>query len=437
MNATFSSFDASFLLTSKFDNPFESVQFCLALRAVIFKEMIWKDYKGFPYLRLSIGYICFMVAFRYIHDKISPEKSLQGNCNCGFFGANPGLEAYGPINQDEDEDIDSQDRHPWFVRVFYLDMQTNTTTTQSCGGTLVSSRHVVTTAQCVTDENGAPLNMSQMYVNFNPQKNSVFGESKVPMQKRISKVTIHEDWVHLGLRDIADGHGFFDIAVVELENEVNLRLYTPICIAKEAPYPDHYRTELVEVLGFKNRYVGKFHSNENYEELTKNVIVKKSCTFPHYKSRENADHFCAVGDDTVKVGAGGPVMIRDFYTNQYTFIGIFSGSWYGYGRVWERSVFTKVSILRQWILKQMQSATFCGEKGPNAGYPLTKIVHCPLLPYIRDALHFTQYLNFIGWCGIAIDLTLRFLSYMHRAPAPARGVVVAPHAGLRRHRGQG
>ena len=400
--------------------------------------MIRKEYKGLPYLKLSIGYICLMVAFRYIHDQISPEKSIQGNCNCGFFGATPGLEAYGPVNQDEDEDIDSQDRHPWFVRVFFLDVNANRTRTYSCGGSLVSSKHVVTTAQCLSDENGVPFNRSHMYVNFNPQPHGSIFKSKVPKQIRVSNFTIHEDYVHLPLRDITDGHGFFDIAVIELEDEVNLRLYTPICLAKEDSYPDHYRSELAEVLTFKNKHVGKFHANESYEEQTKNVILKRSCTYPHYKPRENADHFCALGGDSIQeVGGGGLVMIRDFYTNQYTFIGIMSGRWYGYGRVWESSVFTKVSIFRQWILKQMQSTTFCGEKGPNAGYPLTKIVNCPWLPFIRDAIHYTQNLNFIGWCGIAIDLSLRFLSYIQRAPAPAQGGVVAPHPGFRRHRGQG
>ena len=160
------------------------------------------------------------------------------------------------------------------------------------------------------------------------------------------------------------------------------------------------------------------NSNENYEQISKMMFEEESCNFPNpqYKPWKNVDHFCAWGNPLEKGDSGGPVMVRDFYTNQYTIIGISSSSWKYNGRVWEGAIFTKVAFFRQWILKQMQSATFCGAR-PDTGLPLIKIVHCPLLPIIKACLNFgIDFLDLFLGCVISIDLPLRLLSYIQRAP---------------------
>ena len=246
--------------------------------------MLGKEYKGFPYLRFSFLYISCLLVFHYLHDKISPEKSLRENCNCGTISANP---------FEQDEDMDREDRHPWFVRVFSLDRQTNVT--KSCGGSLVSSRHVVTAAHCLLDKNIIPMDKSNIHVKFKPEKSSLF-RSKAPKFVQISNFSIHEDYSrHWGREGLVDGRaGFYDIALIELEEEVNLRVYTPICLPN-INQPQGYSEKLAEVLTFKEKHVGDYRSNENYEEITKKVFVKESCVYPFSKIGGNVDHLCAWG----------------------------------------------------------------------------------------------------------------------------------------------
>lgn len=363
--------------------------------------MIGKDYRGFPYLRLYILFISCQLAFYYLHDKIFHEQNLKGNCNCGSSNAGNPFERV--------EEMNKRDRHPWFVRVFSLDRQSNST--YSCGGSLVSSRHVVTAAHCLIDKNGAPRNKSQIFVNFRPERSSIF-RPKAPALVQISNFSVHEDYdAAVGYEGKAiDSRWFFDIAVIELEHEVNLRVFTPICMAKEG----HHIGEHAEVLTFKNKKIVDYHSKENYEEATKNLIIKEFCDYPFYKSGENVDHLCARGDAMEKGDSGGPMMVKNRQTDQYIMVGIVSrGSPFNYEMEY---VYTKVASFRPWILKQMKSPTFCGN-GPIAGYPLVEIVQCPLLPFIRSGLQFARnHFDFFVCCVLAVDLPLRLLSYLQRTP---------------------
>ena len=89
-----------------------------------------------------------------------------------------------------------------------------------------------------------------------------------------------------------------------------------------------------------------------HEEVTKNLIIKKGCDYPFYKSGENVDHLCARGDAMEKGDSGGPMMLKNRQTNQYIIVGIVSrGNPHEYVMEY---VFTKVASFRPWILKQMQ-----------------------------------------------------------------------------------
>ena len=81
-----------------------------------------------------------------------------------------------------------------------------------------------------------------------------------------------------------------------------------------------------------------------------------------------------------KGDSGGPLMVKDFWTQHYLLMGIPSMSWHESGFEKE-GVYTRVPNLRPWILYKTRDAKFCGSS-PNAGN-LIDVAHCPMLPYFK------------------------------------------------------
>ena len=81
-----------------------------------------------------------------------------------------------------------------------------------------------------------------------------------------------------------------------------------------------------------------------------------------------------------KGDSGGPLMVKDFWTQHYLLMGIPSMSWHESGFEKE-GVYTRVPNLRPWILDKSRDAKFCGSS-PNAGN-LIDVAHCPMLPYFK------------------------------------------------------
>ena len=83
-----------------------------------------------------------------------------------------------------------------------------------------------------------------------------------------------------------------------------------------------------------------------------------------------------------KGDSGGPLMVKDFWTQHYLLMGIpsMSLSWHESGFEKE-GVYTRVPNLRPWILDKTRDAKFCGSS-PNAGN-LIDVAHCPMLTYFK------------------------------------------------------
>ena len=108
-----------------------------------------------------------------------------------------------------------------------------------CGGTLVSSRHVITAAHCmlVSDKKNV------WYITSEETKDTIavrVGDHNVltegeeilkPLFVNIDKIIKHPKWVQdvPGLENLGNT---FDIAILELEYALNINTYTPACLAK-------------------------------------------------------------------------------------------------------------------------------------------------------------------------------------------------------------
>ena len=102
-----------------------------------------------------------------------------------------------------------------------------------CGGTLVASKYVISAAHCffsTNDDNTAVTGTktaADVRIRIGDHNLDSEGEEKItPKFVNIKTLTNHPSYNPL---KIEDG---FDITVLELEEELDLNVYTPACLAK-------------------------------------------------------------------------------------------------------------------------------------------------------------------------------------------------------------
>ena len=142
----------------------------------------------------------------YVYVKAFHLHNKYLECNCGVETFSAG----GDRIRDQD--------YPWMVQVF--------SSTGACGGSLVASRYVVTAAHCVVAENGTQVEAKNIVVRI---AQNVF---PTPEFVEVSKVMVNEYYQY---SSYLQQQGFVidsDIALLELEEELDLNFHTPICLAK-------------------------------------------------------------------------------------------------------------------------------------------------------------------------------------------------------------
>ena len=116
-------------------------------------------------------------------------------------------------------------KYPWLVRIegYYGDRWGS-----MCGGTLVASKYVITAAHCVTIRKGSSVAKPADEIRTIIGDHNLFSSGEELIQpKTVNAIAITNHPSYNGYIG-----GGYDISIVELEEELDLDIYTPACLAK-------------------------------------------------------------------------------------------------------------------------------------------------------------------------------------------------------------
>ena len=162
-------------------------------------------FSSFPICSL-LGVERWRYVYRHIYIHPLHTENISLECNCG----------------DQKFATRSDSGYPWMVQVY----SSNENGARRCGGSLVASRYVVTAAHCVVTDNGTQVEAKNIEVRI---AQSFF---PTPEFIAVSKVMVNEYYQY---SSYLEQQGFVidsDIALLELDEELDLNLHTPICLAK-------------------------------------------------------------------------------------------------------------------------------------------------------------------------------------------------------------
>jgi len=269
-----------------------------------------------------------------INDKLTntsniSDKGSKGEigCNCGIttrssrknYGDNKIIEGNNRIIDGEDAKVNE---YPWMVSLVEVYWIFNF---HFCGGTLISSRHVLTAAHCVID--------------FRPQDIGVsLGEHNIKDQEfTIVKVT--------DILNHPQYNGWkYDISILTLEEKVIFsNTVYPACLPSDPS--EQYAGQLGVITGWGRT---EFGSPATYlQKLDVSIWPNDQCQQiygPYYISDPN---ICITGKSACQGDSGGPLIVQE--KGRTVLVGIASWVWGAACLSDSPTVYARITDQLDWI----------------------------------------------------------------------------------------
>ncbi|XP_043219255.1 venom peptide isomerase heavy chain-like [Amphibalanus amphitrite] len=215
-----------------------------------------------------------------------------------------------------------------------------------CGGVLLNDRYVLTSCDCVTPYIATDLAALLGFV----VEGAIY-------TVRITQIISHPDFNPTTKEN--------DIALLKMERVLSLpvavNFIAPICLPHRSKYTDEKAT--VVGYGFINEQ-GESNGNANTVNLL--TISNRRCgdflgedTIEKSMICAGAKNIGAGGMGPCTLDFGGPLMVRTWYDrDRFTLIGIATNRT-GCGQPGVPAVFTRVYSFLDWLLDNMEDATYC------------------------------------------------------------------------------
>jgi secreted trypsin-like serine protease len=206
-----------------------------------------------------------------------------------------------------------------------------------CGATLVSSKHFLTAAHCVTNTTNWKIRVGDFNLSI----------------ARYKEIGIYVDPLEINVHPLYNYKtAYFDIAIITTENikfTVNIQ---PICLPENSSNDVHkYDRDQVDLLGWgaSNRN-GK--TSKTLKRVSQIIFPNKYCNETHMNKSTNGilieqiqravpnlfpNHLICAGTNIKSQGAckgdgGGPLQFYDFDNYRYQQVGVVHGSIYSCGQ---------------------------------------------------------------------------------------------------------
>ncbi|XP_026315084.1 phenoloxidase-activating factor 1-like [Hyposmocoma kahamanoa] len=199
---------------------------------------------------------------------------------------------------------------PWIVRLGYISQEDNETDFK-CGAALLTDRHVVTAAHCLTNKDEesqlTSVRLGEHDIRTNPD-----------CQLRVCAPKVQDRNIKISKRhpqfDKPPFHN--DIAILELEFPVEINNYvTPICLPREEQIKDRFQQgELLTVAGWGTTNMSTEERADILQYVGLPVVKPEACnTFQTFGWGFNVteSEICAGTEhnkDACKGDSGGPLM---------------------------------------------------------------------------------------------------------------------------------